>query len=105
MTVPPRRLPARHAVYEIAPGLLLVFKPRGHREGAHAHPHRQRLLVRRGSLVVRTTRTRLVLGPLSGGAGAHVHDIGTVNERLKRGVAAGTGGVFERFPDDAQPLC
>lgn len=53
--------PARHAVYELAPGLLLVFKPRGHREAAHAHAHGQRLRVLRGALAVRTARGVVVL--------------------------------------------
>jgi len=65
--VPPNPSAAAvHAVYEIAPGLLLVFKPRGHREPEHEHAHRQRLLVLRGRLVVRTARGRMVVSPLSG---------------------------------------
>ena len=54
----------RHAVYRLAPDLLLVFKPRAHREAEHAHPHRQRLRVLRGELVVRTRRrsARLTAG-------------------------------------------
>jgi hypothetical protein len=45
-------------VFRLAPDLLLVFKPRGHHETEHAHPHRQRLRVLRGRLLVRTaTRT------------------------------------------------
>jgi quercetin dioxygenase-like cupin family protein len=49
-----RTLPARrHAVYRLAPDLLLVFKPRGHVEAAHAHPHRQHLRILRGRLEVR----------------------------------------------------
>ena len=28
--------PQKHAVFQLAPDLLLVFKPRGHREEAHA---------------------------------------------------------------------
>jgi hypothetical protein len=52
-----RRLsPPGHTVHELAPGLLLVYKPRGHREGTHAHPHAQRLRVLRGRLEVRTAR-------------------------------------------------
>ena len=43
----------RHAVYELAPGLLLVFKPRGHREEEHAHLYGQRLRILRGRLAVR----------------------------------------------------
>jgi quercetin dioxygenase-like cupin family protein len=42
----------RHALYSLGPDLLLVFKPRGHRETVHAHPHPQRLRVLRGALVV-----------------------------------------------------
>ena len=49
---------SRHTVYRLAPDLLLVFKPRGHREAEHVHPHRQRLRVLRGRLAVYTaTRT------------------------------------------------
>ncbi|HSP98965.1 MAG TPA: hypothetical protein VL049_17220 [Candidatus Dormibacteraeota bacterium] len=43
-------------MYELAPGLLLVFKPRGHRETVHAHAYGQRLRVLRGRLEVRTAR-------------------------------------------------
>jgi quercetin dioxygenase-like cupin family protein len=50
-----------HAVYRIGPGLLLVFKPRGHRESEHAHPHRQRLRVLRGALRVETARRVVTL--------------------------------------------
>ena len=59
----PRRLlvARRHAVFELAPGLLLVFKPRGHREDAHAHPHRQRLRVLRGALKVSVGRRTVAL--------------------------------------------
>lgn len=61
-----RPLPAsRHAVYRLAPDLLLVFKPRGHREAEHAHPHRQRLRVLRGELLVRTARRAAVFTPES----------------------------------------
>lgn len=50
----------RHAVYRLAPDLLLVFKPRGHREAVHAHPYPQRLRVLRGTLAVeRGTRVDL----------------------------------------------
>lgn len=49
------------AVYRLAPGLLLVFKPRGHREEQHAHPHRQRLRVLRGALLVSTARRAVTL--------------------------------------------
>jgi hypothetical protein len=50
-----------HAVYELAPGLLLVFKPRGHREAAHAHAYVQRVRVLRGRLEVTTARGVVVL--------------------------------------------
>ncbi|MGH7820259.1 MAG: cupin domain-containing protein [Candidatus Binatia bacterium] len=48
------RVSRRHAVYELGDGLLLVFKPKGHRERAHAHAYRQRLYVVCGRLEVRT---------------------------------------------------
>jgi len=48
-------------VYGLGPGLLLVFKPRGHREAVHAHPHRQRLRVLSGALLVRTARRALTV--------------------------------------------
>ena len=58
----PRLLASRrHAVFRLAPDLLLVFKPRGHREDEHHHPHRQRLRVLRGQLVVHTGTRRIVL--------------------------------------------
>jgi len=57
-----RRL-RRHSVFELAPGLLLVFKPRGHREAEHAHPHGQRLRVLRGRLEVSTARAVRELTP------------------------------------------
>ena len=50
-----------HAVYELAPGLLLVFKPRGHREEEHAHPQGQRLSILAGRMIVRTPRKSEVL--------------------------------------------
>ena len=53
----------RHAVYRLGPDLLLVFKPRGHREAAHAHPYGQSLRVVRGLLAVeRGGRVDLVAG-------------------------------------------
>ena len=59
-----RPLPARrHAVYRLAPDLLLVFKPRGHSEAEHAHPHRQRLRVLRGRLEVRIGARTVCLEP------------------------------------------
>ena len=58
-----RTLPARrHAVYRLAPDLLLVFKPRGHVEAEHAHPHRQRLRVLSGRLDVRVANRIIRLG-------------------------------------------
>ena len=59
-----RALPAgRHVVYRLAPDLLLVFKPRGHTETAHAHPYRQRLRVLRGTLIVRIGKHTRTLKP------------------------------------------
>jgi quercetin dioxygenase-like cupin family protein len=61
MTDPTPLASDRHAVYRLGPDLLLVFKPRGHREPVHAHPHPQRLRVLRGLLVVeRGTRVDVV---------------------------------------------
>jgi quercetin dioxygenase-like cupin family protein len=62
-----RRLLAtnRHAVFRLTPDLLLVFKPRGHRETKHSHPHRQRLRVLHGQLEVRTGKRTIVLRPTS----------------------------------------
>lgn len=55
----------RHAVFRLAPDLLLVFKPRGHREEAHAHAHQQRLRVLRGALRVRIGARTVTLRPSS----------------------------------------
>lgn len=64
---PPRRLPApRHSVWEIDAGLLLVFKPAGHREDVHAHPQGQRLRILRGRLELRTARRVRIVDPASG---------------------------------------
>jgi hypothetical protein len=41
--------------------VLLVFKPRGHRETTHAHARRQRLRVLRGGLAVTIGGRRVVL--------------------------------------------
>ena len=54
-----------HAVFRLAPDLLLIFKPRGHREAEHTHAHRQRLRVLRGHLVVRTRGGTVALRPTS----------------------------------------
>lgn len=54
-----------HAVYRLSPGLLLVFKPRGHREEPHAHAHRQTLRILSGALRFRTARSSVVLRPRS----------------------------------------
>ncbi len=63
----PRRLLStrKHAVFLLDSGLLLVFKPRGHREEVHAHPHRQRLRVLRGKLVVQVGQRTVALQPAS----------------------------------------
>ncbi|HEY8516898.1 MAG TPA: hypothetical protein VIS07_15420 [Candidatus Binatia bacterium] len=53
--------PERRTVYRLADDLLLVFKPRGHREEEHAHPHGQRLRVLRGTLVVRSDGAEVTL--------------------------------------------
>jgi quercetin dioxygenase-like cupin family protein len=42
-----------HRIYRLAPDLLLVFKPSGHREDEHEHARAQRLRVLRGMLTVR----------------------------------------------------
>jgi quercetin dioxygenase-like cupin family protein len=69
MTPRPKDFPAlgdgRHAVHRLAPGLLLVFKPRGHAEEPHEHAHRQTLRILRGVLRVRTARRTQVLRPSS----------------------------------------
>jgi len=57
--------PSGHALFRLAPDLLLVFKPRGHRESEHAHGHAQRLRVLRGRLAVATARRVVVLVPAS----------------------------------------
>ena len=54
-----------HAVYRLAPDLLLVFKPRGHSEPTHAHAHRQELRILRGRLRVSTARGEVTLTPAS----------------------------------------
>jgi hypothetical protein len=53
----------RHTVFRLAPGLLLVFKPRAHAEPVHAHPRPQRLVVLRGRLAVETASGRIALVP------------------------------------------
>jgi len=42
-----------HRVYELSPGLLLVFKPRRHLERRHAHDYKQRIRLLRGRLELR----------------------------------------------------
>ena len=54
-----------HAVYRLAPDLLLVFKPRGHSEPTHAHGHRKQLRILRGRLRVSTARGEVTLTPAS----------------------------------------
>ena len=56
-----------HALYELAGGLLLVFKPRGHREATHAHPYGQRLRVIRGQLRVEIGDASVFIDPESDG--------------------------------------
>lgn len=51
----------RHALYRLSDGLLLVFKPRHHREPEHVHPHAQRLRVLRGVLAVERSAGPVVL--------------------------------------------
>jgi len=52
-----------HAVYRLAPDLLVVFKPRDHHEPEHAHPYGQRLRVLRGRLAVDVGTLRHVVVP------------------------------------------
>ncbi len=54
--------PRQHAIFDLGDDMLLVFKPRGHREVEHTHPYAQRLLVLRGRL--RLQRRRAVTLPL-----------------------------------------
>jgi quercetin dioxygenase-like cupin family protein len=68
MQPPPRRAlrvqrlaASKHTVYQLGRGLLVVFKPRGHVERAHAHGHAQRLILLRGTLVVQLDDRRVVL--------------------------------------------
>ena len=44
--------PAEHAIFRLGEGLLLVFKPAGHREALHSHPYAQGLRVLRGRIEV-----------------------------------------------------
>ncbi|MFM7734835.1 MAG: cupin domain-containing protein [Alphaproteobacteria bacterium] len=61
-----RRLAPRHrAVFDLGDDLLLVFKPQGHAEEPHRHPHGQELRVLRGRLVVETPGRTRRLGPAS----------------------------------------
>ena len=53
--------PHGHTVYQLAAGLLLVFKPRGHHEVVHTHVNGQRLRVLRGRLRVETDGAHVVL--------------------------------------------
>jgi quercetin dioxygenase-like cupin family protein len=59
--------PRGHALYRLAPRLLLVFKPRGHTEPHHAHDYTQTLRVVSGRLEVRTARSRLRLDARAAG--------------------------------------
>lgn len=49
-----------HTVLRLTPGLLLVFKPAGHREAPHSHPYRQALQVLSGLLAVDRRGRRLL---------------------------------------------
>lgn len=51
----------RHCAYALEPRVLLVFKPRGHRETMHAHPAAQRLTVLTGALRVEFPRTAKII--------------------------------------------
>lgn len=53
----------RHRVWQIEEGLLLVFKPRGHREDEHEHPWSQEILLLSGRLRVDRPRGRTELHP------------------------------------------
>ncbi|MBU6280740.1 hypothetical protein KGQ64_00765 [bacterium] len=52
-------------MFGLAPDLLLVFKPRGHAEESHVHPHGQVLRVLRGRLRVESGGRGRHLGPAS----------------------------------------
>jgi len=59
-----RKLDARgRRLFEIAPDLLLVFKPRGLVEERHSHPHGQVLRVLRGRLLFESGGREHRLGP------------------------------------------
>ncbi len=62
-----RLLPRGHTVYELNPGLWLVFKPAGHVESEHTHPRGQTLRVIAGRLEVRLERNVALLSPDSAG--------------------------------------
>ena len=67
----------RHAVFRLAPGLLLIFKPHGHREPLHVHEHGQRLRVLRGALRVGLYGRQIILRPGSASlriAAGRVHE-------------------------------
>jgi quercetin dioxygenase-like cupin family protein len=53
--------PEGHAVWELAPDLLLVHKPAGHREDPHTHPYALRLRVLRGRLLLEAEPHAMVL--------------------------------------------
>ena len=82
----------QHAVFDLAPGLLLVFKPGGHREATHAHPHEQRLRVLSGALEVRPAR-----GVRRVAAGARAVRIAAGRAHATRALAD-TWLIAERLP-------
>jgi hypothetical protein len=81
----------QHLVFALAPGLLLVFTPRGHREAVHAHRYAQRLRVLRGRLEVRTAR-----GVVQVAAGDRPLRIGAGRPHAPRALA-GTWLIAERL--------
>ncbi len=52
-----------HTILWLTEDLLLVFKPRGHREAEHAHPHAQRFRILRGVLRIRRSGRTVTLRP------------------------------------------
>jgi quercetin dioxygenase-like cupin family protein len=52
----------RPRLHELAPGMLLVFKPRHHLERRHAHDYKQKIRLLRGKLELRLGGRRRLLG-------------------------------------------
>jgi hypothetical protein len=101
----PRRLAARtHTVFRLSAELLLVFKPRGHREEAHAHPYRQRLQVLRGRLRVRTGKRVITLrasSPPFTLAAGRLHETVALDDTWLVARSIRRGGPVERRHADA----